>query len=75
MHPRDFEILDVAGIDLVEAAVMVGLVGAVIRRPVLLRRLGIQRCRVLGLRRRGSKQGSHRQHGAAAEISLIKSHL
>ena len=75
MHPRDFEILDVAGVDLVEPAVMVGLVGAVIGRPVLLRRFGIQRRRVLGVRRRGSEQGSHGKRGAAAEISLVKSHL
>ena len=43
MHPRDFEILDVAGIDLVETAVVIGLVGAVIGPPVILGRLGIQR--------------------------------
>jgi hypothetical protein len=41
MHPGDFKILDVAGIDLVEAAVMIGLIGPVIRRPVVLGRLGI----------------------------------
>ena len=54
---------------------MVGLVGAVIGRPVLLRRFGIQRRRVLCVRRRGSEQGSHGKRGAAAEISLVKSHL
>src|ERR1700676_3090920 len=75
MHPRDFAILDVAGIDLIEAAVMVGLVGTVIRRPVVLGRLGIERSRVLGLRRRGRQYGSHRQRGAASKISCIKSHL
>src|SRR6266545_8137568 len=80
MHPGDFKIFDVTGIDLVKAAVMVGLVGAVIRRPVVLGRLGIQR-RVLRLRRRlsarrrGSDQGSHRQRGAAGEISFMESHL
>src|SRR5829696_10530312 len=74
MHPGDFEILDVADVDLVEAAVMVGLVGAVIGRPVVLGRLGIQR-RVLSARRRDSDQGSHRQRGAADEISFLESHL
>src|SRR5882724_7068437 len=75
MHPRDFEILDVAGIDLIEAAVMVGFVGTVMRRPVVLGRLGIERSRVLGLRRRGGQYGSHRQRGAASKISCMKSHL
>jgi hypothetical protein len=80
MHPRDFEILDVTGVDLVEAAVMVGLVGAVIGRPVVLGRLGIQRRvlrlrRRLSLRRRDGDQGSHRQHSAAGEISFMESHL
>src|SRR5882757_3530318 len=75
MHPRDFEILDVTGIDLIEAAVMVGLVGTVMRRPVVLGRLGIERSRVLGLRRRGGQHGSQRQRGAASKISCMKSHL
>src|SRR4029078_226713 len=75
MHPGDFKILDVASVDLVEATVMVGFVSAVIGRPVLLGRLGIQRRRVRGVRRRSSEQGSHGKRGAAAEISLIKSHL
>ena len=75
MHPRDFEILDVAGIDLIEAAVMVGLVGTVMRRPVVLGRLGIKRSRVLGLRRRGGQYGSQRHRGAASKISCMKSHL
>ena len=79
MHPGDFEIFDVTGIDLVEAAVMVGLVGAVIGRPVVLGRFGIQRRvfrlrRRLSTRRRGSDQGSHRQRGAADEISFMESH-
>ena len=80
MHPGDFEILDVTGIDLVEAAVMVGLIGAVMRRPVVLGRLGIQGsvCRLrrrLSARRRDSDQGSHRQRGAADKISFMETHL
>src|SRR5688572_21723774 len=73
MHPGDFEILDVARIDLVEAAVMVGLVGAVMRRPVVLRRLGVERRRVLGACRRDRQYGGQRQRGTA-EISCLKSH-
>src|SRR5260370_36021382 len=73
MHPGDFEILDVAGIDLFEAAVMVGLVRAVMRRPVILGRLGIERSRVLGLRRRRRQKGTHRQRDRAAKISSAKS--
>ena len=68
-------LLDVAGVDLVERAVVPGLVGAVIGQPVLLGRLGIQRRSVLRARWRGSDQGSHRQSGAAGEISLMESHL
>ena len=50
MHPGDLEVLDVVGVDLVEAAVVPGLVAAVIGQPVVRGLLGIQRRGVLRAR-------------------------